>query len=169
LNSSEQSDDSGKETGSGVPSNQQQPAKKRAPKKKDRNAKNFIESEEFFGRQFISSKDLPNPTESLALLATGVIEVIAGTRQVDQLSRYLTDGVYQSLQNKAKQAQQYREENGIKAHHQKFSVGHMRQNSPRDGVVESVVILNGVKRNRAVTIRLEGINHRWRATALSVL
>lgn len=145
------------------------PAKKRVPKKRDRNVKNLIESEEFFGKQYISSKDLPNPTESLKMLATGVVEVIAGTRQADQLSRYLSDSVYQSLQSKARQAREYREENGIKAHHQKFAIGNMQTESPRDGVIESVVLLNGHRRNRAVVIRLEGINHRWRATSLSVL
>ncbi|MEY4992945.1 MAG: hypothetical protein RIS82_67 [Actinomycetota bacterium] len=144
-------------------------AKKPAAKKKIRNVRNPLESEAFFGKQFISSKDLPNPNDSLKLLATGVVEVIAGTRQADQLSRFLTDGVYQSLQIKARQAREYREENGIKAQHQKFAVGSMRTESPRDGVIESVVMLNGQRRNRAVVIRLEGINHRWRATSLSVL
>jgi hypothetical protein len=40
---------------------------------------------------------------------------------------------------------------------------------PRDGIVEAVVIVHGRARSRAVAIRLEGLDHRWRASALSIL
>jgi hypothetical protein len=40
---------------------------------------------------------------------------------------------------------------------------------PRDGVVEAVVIVRGRARARAVAIRLEGLDRRWRATAIHVL
>ena len=40
---------------------------------------------------------------------------------------------------------------------------------PRDGVVEAVVIVTGRARTRAVAIRLEGLDERWRATAINVL
>jgi hypothetical protein len=48
-------------------------------------------------------------------------------------------------------------------------VGGLRTCSPRDGVIESGVLLSSRSRTRAVTIRLEGINSRWRATSVSVL
>jgi hypothetical protein len=41
--------------------------------------------------------------------------------------------------------------------------------SPCDGVIESVVLINGSKRTRAISIRLEGINSRWRATVVNVI
>ena len=50
-----------------------------------------------------------------------------------------------------------------------LSVGGMQRKDPKDGVIESVVLVKSPTRTRAVTIRLEGINHRWRATAVSVI
>jgi hypothetical protein len=136
---------------------------------KNHKIKNLIQAEEFFGPQYNSTSELPNPEASLRALATGVVEVIAGSRPIDQLSRLLTDEVYQRLSQRARLARQNREEQGQKTHHQNFSVHNMMNASPRDGVIESVVLLNSQRRIRAVTIRLEGINNRWRATAVSVL
>lgn len=137
--------------------------------KKARNVRNQIESDDFFGAQYNRTCDLPDPVESLKALATGVVEVIAGTRQVDQLARWLTDDVYQRLQYRARRAEAQRVEQGVKAHYQNLIVGGLRTSSPRDGVIESVVLLSSKSRTRAVTIRLEGINARWRATSVSVL
>ena len=140
-----------------------------AAPKKTRNVRNQIESDDFFGAQYNRTCDLPDPVESLKALATGVVEVIAGTRQVDQLARWLTDDVYQRLQYRARRAEAQRVEQGVKAHYQNLIVGGLRTSSPRDGVIESVVLLSSKSRTRAVTIRLEGINARWRATSVSVL
>ena len=137
--------------------------------RKPRRVRNPIESEEYFGVQYSKTSDLPDPAESLKALATGVVEVIAGTRHVDQLARWLTDDVYQRLQFRARRAEAQRIEQGVKAHYQNLSVGGLRTCSPRDGVIESVVLLSSKSRTRAVTIRLEGINARWRATSVSVL
>ncbi|MEY4639464.1 MAG: hypothetical protein RLY13_462 [Actinomycetota bacterium] len=134
-----------------------------------RNVRNNFDAEEYFGQQWDSTKDLPDPEPSLKALATGVIEVIAGTRQLDQLSRLLSEDVYQRLGKRAHAARMARASKGTKARHQNFSVQKLHCESPRDGVIESVVIVNSPRRARAVTIRLEGINHRWRATAVSVL
>lgn len=131
--------------------------------------KNLVQSDDFFGPQYNKTSELPNPEASLKVLATGVVEVIAGTRQIDQLARLLSDEVYQRLARRAIEARQARDANGQKAHHQNFSIRNMMSTSPRDGVIESVVLLNAQRRTRAVTIRLEGINNRWRATAVSVL
>jgi hypothetical protein len=139
------------------------------PAKPGRRVRNPIESEEYFGVQYSRTSELPDPVESLKALATGVVEVIAGTRQVDQLARWLTDDVYQRLQFRARRAEAQRVEQGVKAHYQNLSVGGLRTSSPRDGVIESVILLSSKSRTRAVTIRLEGINARWRATSVSVL
>ena len=138
-------------------------------KEQKRNVTNPIEEEEFFGQQYDRTEDLPDPTNSLQAVATGVVEVIAGTRQVDQLARFLTEEVYQRLSLRAKMAREDRESKGIKARYQTFRIQRIAQESPRDGVIESVVVVNSAHRTRAVTIRLEGINHRWRATSVSVL
>lgn len=131
--------------------------------------KNLVQADDYFGPQYNKTSELPNPSASLKVLATGVVEVIAGTRQIDQLARLLSDEVYQRLSRRATEARQRREALGQKTHYQNFSVLNMMNSSPRDGVIESVVLLNAQRRTRAVTIRLEGINNRWRATAVSVL
>lgn len=131
--------------------------------------KNLVQAEEFFGPQYNKTSELPNPEASLRALATGVVEVIAGSRQIDQLARLLTDEVYQRLARRAALARENRQALGQKTHHQNFSVQNLMSTSPRDGVIESVVLLNSQRRVRAVTIRLEGINNRWRATSVSVL
>jgi hypothetical protein len=41
--------------------------------------------------------------------------------------------------------------------------------SPRDGIIEAVTIVTSRARARAVAIRLEGLDRRWRASAISVL
>jgi len=139
------------------------------PPTKKRVIKNSLDAAEFFGRQYTSSKDLPNPESSLMSLATGVIEVISGTRQIDQLARILSDGVYQAISSKAIEARNSRESRGEKARYQNIRVHAIRNQSPRDGVIESVVLVDIHERTRAVVIRLEGINSRWRATSVSVL
>ena len=63
--------------------------------------KNLVQAEEFFGPQYNKTSELPNPESSLRALATGVVEVIAGSRQIDQLGRLLTDEVYQRLARRA--------------------------------------------------------------------
>lgn len=141
---------------------------KKAPTKK-RVIKNSMEAAEFFGRQYTSTADLPNPEPSLISLATGVFEVIYGTRQVEQLSRILSDGVYQTISKKAIEARAIRESRGEKARYQNIRVHAIRNQSPRDGVIESVVLVDIHQRTKAVAIRLEGINSRWRATSVSVL
>jgi hypothetical protein len=136
---------------------------------KVRNVKNLKQSDDFFGPQYNKTSELPDPEASLKVLATGVVEVIAGSRQIDQLARFLTDEVYQRLSRRAVIARQRRDELGQKAHYPNFAVHNIINKSPRDGVIESVVLLKSKQRVRAVTIRLEGINSRWRATAVSVL
>jgi hypothetical protein len=73
------------------------------------------------------------------------------------------------LAQKSALARQQRALLGKKAMIQRFSIQNVHNSSPRDGVIESVVLLNSSSRTRAVTIRLEGINSRWRATQVSVL
>jgi hypothetical protein len=141
---------------------------KRTPAKK-RVVKNSMEAAAFFGRQYTSSADLPNPEQSLISLATGVFEVISGTRQVEQLARILSDGVYQTIAKKAIEARAARESRGEKARYENIRFHAMRNQSPRDGVIESVVLVDIHHRTKAVAIRLEGINSRWRATSVSVL
>ena len=112
---------------------------------------------------------LPDPLPLLPTIATLVVEVIAGVRNISQLAAVLSDDVYQRLRDRAIAVAQNRVREGLPPKAPMLSVGALQRKDPKDGVIESVVLVQSPTRTRAVTIRLEGINHRWRATAVSVI
>lgn len=124
---------------------------------------------EFFAVQPTSSSALPNPIPLLENLARSAIEVLAGARELDQLSRWLSDEVYATLLRRVIIASRARRARGVSASRPSITVGHTRSFEPRDGVVEGVVIIHCKARTRAVAIRLEGFDNRWRASALHIL
>ena len=58
---------------------------------------------------------------------------------------------------------------GQRAQRPALSIGHILISEPRDGVIEAVVMVHTRARARAVAIRLEGLDSRWRASAINVL
>jgi hypothetical protein len=112
---------------------------------------------------------MPDPLPLLPALATSVVEVIAGARPVDHLASLLSDQVYEKLRARVAQKARSDANQGRPALMPKFAVTRVHSESPALGVIESVVLLTGNARTRAVTIRLEPIRKRWRATNVSVL
>lgn len=127
------------------------------------------ETDDYFGAQFQNSSELGDPKPILSFLALSVIETLAGIRDIEQCARWLTDGVYQQLRQKSLASTRSRAESTIKALRPNLTVGRISAFSPRAGVVEGVVIVHNLGRARAVAIRLEGYNGRWRARSLAVL
>lgn len=123
----------------------------------------------FFAPQPTTRAALPDPEPILARLTLLVIEVLAGSRDIDQLARWLSDDVYRHLQKRVVLAARARSLRGRPAHRPPFTVGRVVITEPRDGVVEAVVMVHNRVRTRAVAIRLEGLDSRWRATAINVL
>lgn len=140
-----------------------------SPSGKPRVVKNQIEEADFFGEQYSKTEELENPEGLLKMLAPAVVEVIAGVRNISQLAAVLSDDVYQRLRDRAIVVAQNRLKNGLPLKAPMLSVGAFQRKDPKDGVVESVVLVQTPTRTRAVTIRLEGINHRWRATSVNVI
>jgi len=134
-----------------------------------RKVSNPIESDDYFGVQYTTSTQLGDPRPVLAFLAQAVIETIAGLRDVEQSARWLTDGVYQQLRIKSLEANRARARSQAKTLRPNLAIGKITTFSPRDGVIEGVVIVHNQGRARAVAIRLEGYNGRWRAKTLAVL
>jgi hypothetical protein len=124
---------------------------------------------EYFTHQRTSSEALPDPEPLLTNLTRGVLEVLAGVREVDQLARWLTEDAYRKLVGRANLATRARSARGVPASRPKHAILSVRHTSPADGVVEAVVIVAGPARTRAVAIRLEGMDRRWRATSLALL
>lgn len=112
---------------------------------------------------------LPDPIALLPSIATLIVEVISGARPVDHLASIVSDQVYEKL--RARQVIKARADAaaGIPKLVPKFSVTRVHAESPALGIIESVVLLSSKARTRAVTIRLEPIHARWRATNVSVL
>ncbi|MCR2813551.1 Rv3235 family protein [Microbacterium sp. zg.Y1090] len=128
-----------------------------------------IAVDDFLAPQRTSAEDLPDPEPLLRNLTRGVLEVLAGVREVDQLARWFTEETYRALVTRANLAARARSARGVPAARPVHTIGTIRQSSPLDGVVEAVVVVSGPARTRAVAIRLEGMDHRWRATSLALL
>ena len=128
-----------------------------------------LELSEFFAPQRTPSTALPDPEPFLRNITRGVLEVFAGVREVDQLARWLTEDAYRKLMTRANLAARARSARGVPAKRPVHTILSVRHSSPADGVVEAVVIVQGPARTRAVALRLEGMDGRWRATSLALL
>ncbi|MFP7759769.1 Rv3235 family protein [Marisediminicola sp. LYQ134] len=128
-----------------------------------------IEAEEFFGHQPASTSSLPSPEPLLENLTRCVIEILAGARDLEQISRWVTDDVYRHLLKRVVISARARHAKHQPVVRPTFAIGSTTMCEPRDGAVEAVVIVRGRARTRAVAIRLEGLDDRWRATAINVL
>ena len=125
--------------------------------------------DEFFGHQPTATSQLPGPGPLIENLTRCVIEILAGARELDQISRWVTDDVYRHLLKRVVLSARARQATGRAMVRPNFSIGSTVTCEPRDGVVEAVVVVHGRARTRAVAIRLEGLDQRWRATAINVL
>lgn len=124
---------------------------------------------EYFSPQRTSSDLLPAPEPLLRNLTLGVLEVLAGVRDVDQLARWLTEEAYRNLVIRAGLATRARSARGMSATRPKHAIVSVHHSCPVDGVVEAVVIVSAPARTRAVAMRLEGMDRRWRCTSLALL
>jgi hypothetical protein len=128
-----------------------------------------ISTDEFFAHQPTSSSALPSPRPLIENLTRCVIEILAGARDLEQISRWVTDDVYRHILKRTVLSARARHAKGQPSARPAFAIGSVIECEPRDGVVEAVVIVRGRARTRAVALRLEGLDHRWRATAIHVL
>jgi len=125
--------------------------------------------DDFFGAQPATTSSLPDPAPLLENLTRCVIEILAGARELEQISRWLSDDVHRHLLKRVVISSRARQAKGQAVVRPSFLIGSTSVCEPRDGVVEAVVIVRGRARARAVAIRLEGLDRRWRATAIHVL
>ena len=126
-------------------------------------------ADDYFDHQPTSSSALPDPRPLIENLTRCVIEILAGARELDQIARWLSDDVYRHLLKRVVLSSRARQAKGAAALRPSFAIGSVIVCEPRDGVVEASVVVRGRARVRAVAIRLEGLDRRWRATAIHVL
>jgi len=122
-----------------------------------------------FGYRMSERGELADPAPLLVNLTRCVVEILAGVRHLDQLARWVTNEVHLNLMRRVTIAARSRAITGASAKRPRLTISEPLITEPLDGVVEAVVMVHQPARSRAVAIRLEGIDGRWRATALTVL
>ncbi len=120
-----------------------------------------------FGRQPTPSIDLPDPAATCAALVRAVVEVLGGVRPVSQLARWTTHEVHAALVRRTALAARTRPTGRVVPTRAAVVRG-VRVCLPADGVAEASAVVIAAGRARAVAVRLEGLDGRWRATALEV-
>lgn len=104
-----------------------------------------------------SASELPEIRSFAAAFAKGVLEIWAGRRAPSQLAKWCMSNVYQDLQTST----------GFQKEVGKFRNIHI--NEPLDGLCESAVTVRFNDRLRTMTMRFEGVDHKWLCTSLDLL
>lgn len=126
-------------------------------------------AQEYFAPQHTPADALPDPVPLLRGLAQGVLEVLAGVREAEQLARWLNEDSFRKLVVRSNLAARARSARGTPATRPVFRILSLRHSSPAESVLEATLVVAGPGRVRAVAVRLEGLDGRWRATSLAVL
>jgi hypothetical protein len=112
---------------------------------------------------------LPDPEALIRNLARGILEVRAGVREPAQLARFLAQEPYRALVQNAMQATQARRRSGTAPVRPATSILRVRWSAPAPDAIEAAAIVTPGDRVRAITMRLEPIGSRWRATDIVVM
>lgn len=104
-----------------------------------------------------SAAELPDIKTFAAAFAKGVLEIWAGRRSPAQLAKWCMSSVYLELQSSI----------GFQREVGKFRNIHI--NEPLDGLCESAVTVRFNDRLRTMTMRFEGVDHKWLCTSLDLL
>jgi hypothetical protein len=112
-----------------------------------------------------SRADLPDPGTWTAQLVQAVLEVLAQERPRHQLVRWLAPEVYADL-GVHLAARPSGRPAGPRA---RRTVSSIHVFEPADGVAEATAVVVGGPRARAMALRLEGWDGRWRCTRLAML
>jgi hypothetical protein len=115
----------------------------------------------FVARQPTRSAELPDPRRWAVRLAQGIVEALHGHRPLQQLIRWTDEPVYRLLERRRSVQRAGAGPRPL--------VRSMRICQPGDGVVEASAVVETGGRCRALALRLEGLDGRWRCTALEIL
>jgi hypothetical protein len=107
---------------------------------------------------------LPDPRPWAYRLAQALVEVLAGVRSAAQLSRYATLEILQDLERATGRL-------GVRvgnAPARRPTVASVHVCLPNSRVAEACAVIDTGARRRALALRLEGVDGRWRCTALQI-
>lgn len=114
-----------------------------------------------FGPVWSSREDLPDPRAAGRRLFTLTLEALAGRRPLSQVQPLTSPGVYAALTGG-------RRPRWCATGTAPLLLGPVHVCEPVDGVAEVSAVARRSGRAHAVAARLEGIDGRWRCTALQV-
>lgn len=123
------------------------------------------EPDEVFDPQPTPRADLPDPRLWGGRLVQAMLEVDAGVRPVAQLRRWTSDTVYTRLRRRSHRSH-FLQSRSPQTQPGRVWVRSLRVCEPADGVAEVSAVVHQGSRIRAVAVRLEGTDGRWRCTAV---
>ena len=103
-----------------------------------------------------ASSALPSARQTAGILARALIEALAGVRQVGQLSVHCSPEVFAGLRGRVRPGGPLPKLLSVRA------------SEPADGVAEASAVFRRGERVAALAFRLQGIDGRWRVTALQI-
>src|ERR1041384_959774 len=107
-----------------------------ASSRPDRPLRPRFSTHEFFAHQPTPTSALPNPEPLIENLTRCVIEVLAGARDLEQISRWVTDDVYRHLLKRTVLSARARQAKGQPSARPTFAIGSVLICEPKDGIVE---------------------------------
>jgi hypothetical protein len=107
---------------------------------------------------------LPDPTVWATRLAQALVEVVAGVRPVEQLRRWTSDEVYVQIRRQRGTLRVREPDRGTRPA-VRVRVRAVRVCLPAEGVAEASAVVEEGARTRALALRMEAVDGRWRLLA----
>ncbi len=112
--------------------------------------------------------ELPEPTAWATRLVQGIAEMLSLDRPVSQLVRWSDPVVFDQVRRRVEVRRRSRAPRDTHSGHRPL-VRSIHVAEPADGVAEVCAMVDDGRRPRAYALRLEGLDGRWRATALELV
>ncbi|MEO6502449.1 MAG: Rv3235 family protein [Jatrophihabitantaceae bacterium] len=119
------------------------------------------ESDEFAARP-TGRQELPEPAAFARRLVIGVVETATGRRSASQLRHHTSPTVQAGLARDAGRISR------LGTTHRPATLHSLHITEPADGVAEVAAVLRVGDRFRALALRLEGLDGRWRCVRLQI-
>ncbi|MDQ1246770.1 MAG: hypothetical protein QG597_1138 [Actinomycetota bacterium] len=119
---------------------------------------------DIFDRQPTPMSELPDPTTAVVQLAQAIVDVLFGQRALTQLNAWVTTEVLDQL--RLAQRVMAGRPSAQRLEWRSPRVTSTRVTCPAPGVIEASAVVAAAPRSRALALRLEGLDGRWRCTAL---
>jgi hypothetical protein len=124
------------------------------------------DADQLFDPQRTPRSELPDPRQWAARLGQAIVEVLDGRRAASQLLRWTTPEIHRALASQARSLRGFGDSPPTSAGPGRVQVRSVHVCEPESGIAEASVVLAAPHRSRAMAIRLEGIDGRWRATVV---